>query len=46
MKRFFSLISLLFLSLCFESGLKAQTVKGTVKDASGPLAGVSVIESG
>jgi TonB-linked SusC/RagA family outer membrane protein len=46
MKRFFSLISLLFLSLCFESGLRAQTIKGTVKDASGPLAGVSVIESG
>ena len=46
MKRIFLFISFLLLYMCFTCHLIAQTVKGTVKDASGPLASVSVIEKG
>ncbi len=46
MKRAFSYISILLLCLVFASFANAQTVRGTVKDAAGPLAGASVIEKG
>jgi TonB-linked SusC/RagA family outer membrane protein len=41
-----SFISIIVLLLCFAHGIKAQTVKGIIKDISGPLGAVSVVEKG
>lgn len=46
MKRFFSYISPILICLCIAVGANAQTVKGTVKDISGPLGSASVVEKG
>lgn len=46
MKRKFLLISPILFLLCFALGVNAQTIKGTVKDATGPLNAASVLEQG